>query len=189
MACKFHNKPMPMLTWDGEGDFEDYLGLTRKEFEAAKLAYRQGGFKRWAPAYHDELFALVKAQNACTVLHMPFELWMTTTRPYLRLDSIDPDTQFWLKNKGVNWDHLLYDEHKYLRLAEIVGPERIALVLEDIPDYVHEAVTATKAEADYYCPSRPHNVNFEMRGGTLKASSIVETIKNWYEESDHDHAE
>ena len=37
--------------WDGSGNWEDFLGLTRAEYREVKLAYRQGGHKRWLPLY------------------------------------------------------------------------------------------------------------------------------------------
>ncbi len=37
--------------WYGEGEFEDYLGLTKERYRQAKLAYRLGGNKRWLPIY------------------------------------------------------------------------------------------------------------------------------------------
>ena len=119
--------------WDGSGDWEDFLGLPRRAYEDAKLAFRQGGFKRWMPAFSD----LHTLQSVLYELRV--EVWVTTTRPYMRLDSVDPDTREWLSRNRVKYDHLLYDENKYERLYEIVG-DRVVAVLEDLPKYYESAV-------------------------------------------------
>jgi len=134
-ATDYWNKKIPSgIVWNGHGDFEDWLGLTREQYQEAKLAYRQGGYKRtaeWQPGA-EEFMARLGLLNV--------EVWITTTRPWNRLDSVDPDTRFWLDRHGVHYDHLLYDDHKYKRLSEIVDPGRVIAVVEDLPDMTAEAV-------------------------------------------------
>ena len=67
------------------------------------------------------------------------ELWLTTTRPYLRLDNVDPDTRFWLQENNIYYDALMYDENKYEVLGDRVDPARVVAVLDDEPDQVAEA--------------------------------------------------
>jgi phosphoglycolate phosphatase-like HAD superfamily hydrolase len=119
--------------WNGEGDFEDWIGLTREQYREGKLAFRQGGYKRWMPTYTTASVA-VKAVN-----EMGYEVWMTTTRPWQRLDNVDPDTQWWLKVNGFSYKHLLFDEDKYAKLAQIVGYRRIVMVLDDLPEMYDRA--------------------------------------------------
>ena len=145
--------------WDGSGNWEDYLGLTRSEYEDAKLAFRQGGFKRWMPSF-EGLTTLMRMTAKLEV-----EVWITTTRPYQRLDSVDPDTRFWLRNNGVHYDHLLYDEDKYLRLKEIVG-DRVILVLEDLPEYYEQAVSAWGSQVPIMI-EREHNKAYRQMMGEL----------------------
>lgn len=127
------DRTMPR-NWDGSGNWEDYLGIDRKEYQDGKLAFRQGGFKRWMPPYPNakEICQAVRANGA--------ELWMTTTRPFLRLDSVDPDTREWLRRHKIEYDNLLYDDDKYGRLLELVGPDRVVAVVEDLPEQHERAL-------------------------------------------------
>lgn len=116
--------PSPVLSTD----FSNNLGLDLHTYRQVKLAYRQGGMKRTMPmfSYADELTALLRD---CGV-----EIWVTTTRPYNRLDNIDPDTQEWLRRNNIQWDYVLYDPDKYEELAKLVDVERVVAVLEDLPE-------------------------------------------------------
>lgn len=98
-----------------------------------KLAYRQGGMKRSMPIFPGaaELCHSIRAAGS--------ELWLTTTRPFLRLDNVDPDTRFWLELHGIEYDGLLYDEFKYERLGSQVDRERVVAVLDDLPEMFNAA--------------------------------------------------
>jgi hypothetical protein len=119
---------IPMSDW-----FCQFYGVTMDVWRDIKLAYRQGGMKRTMPSYG---FGHMLSQ-ACH--RVGAEVWVTTTRPYLRLDNIDPDTRFWLWNNQVEYDGLIYDESKYSHLLANVGPGRVVAVLEDLPDQFEEA--------------------------------------------------
>lgn len=149
-ACNYWDRKVPSGDWNGRGDFESWMGLTQSQYREAKLAYRQGGYKRtaqWQPGAYDFMMAL----GALNV-----EVWITTTRPWNRLDSVDPDTRFWLDRYGVRYDHLLYDDHKYLRLAELVEPSRVVAVFEDLPEMITEACHVFIASAVMQI-ARPYN--------------------------------
>lgn len=118
----------PMRQW-----FCDYYGTTEDVWRDIKLAYRQGGMKRTMPSYG---YGRMLTQ-ACH--RVGAEVWITTTRPYLRLDNIDPDTRFWLDKNEVEYDGLIYDEHKYSHLLARVGAGRVVAVLEDLPEEFNEA--------------------------------------------------
>jgi hypothetical protein len=72
------------------------------------------------------------------------EVWLCTTRPYLRLDNVDPDTREWLRRNGIEYDALLFDPSfedgcsKYDELARQVGP-RVASVVDDLPEMITAA--------------------------------------------------
>lgn len=120
--------------WDGKGNFEDYLGLTRPQYRDAKLAYRQGGNKRWAPLYPG-MRAMVMAAKE----DLGADIWIATTRPWNRLDNVDPDTQEWIRRFSLPVDGLLYGDDKYRQLIKAVDPERIVAVVEDLGEQVEEA--------------------------------------------------
>lgn len=134
--------------WDGKGNWEDFLGISREQYREAKLAYRQGGFHRWMPV-HQGMNTVVNAMRAADV-----EVWVTTTRPYLRHDSVDPDTREWLLRNSFPFEHLLYDEDKYAKLASIVDPSRVIAVVDDIPSQYlaaqHELGTQVPILVDRY---------------------------------------
>jgi phosphoglycolate phosphatase-like HAD superfamily hydrolase len=102
-------------------------------FREIKLAYRAGGMKRTMPKYADASSLMSSLQR------MNFEVWITTTRPYLRLDGIDRDTREWLRRNNIFYDHLLYDEEKYSVLAENVGVDRVVAVLDDEVEQLRKA--------------------------------------------------
>jgi hypothetical protein len=155
-VSRYFNIPLPAMPWDGLGNFEDYLGITQHQYREAKLAYRQGGFKRWSPVMKDVhiLEWHLRTLHGRGLL----EVWITTTRPWNRLDSVDPDTRFWLDNNFPVYDYLLYDDHKYPKLAELVEPSRVVGVLDDLPEMIAEA-TESFAGAVVRMVNRPHNVH------------------------------
>lgn len=167
--CSYEIKPVVAIDIDGtladyHGHFikfaEDYMGVTletdnlyaggigfkewfcvvyetdERTWRDIKLAYRQGGMKRSAPVYPGARRLVDHALSAGA------EVWLTTTRPYLRLDGIDPDTRFWLDRHHISYDGLLYDEDKYKVLAERIDQERVVMVLDDLPEQYDAAVAA-----------------------------------------------
>ena len=158
--------------WEGQGEWEDFLGLTRQQYREAKLAYRQGGQKRSMPMISDapHLIAAVRKLSV--------EVWLTTTRPWLRLDSVDPDTREWLRREDVYYDHLLYDDDKYHRLAELVDPERVLLVVDDLKELCVQAEDAFGFSVPYQV-KRKHNTHSDARYGTRgnlhHAAAIIES--------------
>lgn len=111
--------------WDGLGEFSDHLGLPKETYRQGKLAFRAGGFKRWMPPFP----GADSFMNKLSQLHV--EVWVTTTRPWMRMDNVDPDTREWLRRYGIQYKHLLFDEDKYGVICELVDPERIVMVLDD----------------------------------------------------------
>lgn len=109
-----------------------FMGVTLRAYRETKLAYRQGGLKRWMPCYDgaSELTIALRKKGA--------EVWICTTRPYLRLDNIDPDTREWLRRNGIKYDAILYGDDKYRELKR-QGLPRVAAVLEDLPALWHQA--------------------------------------------------
>jgi phosphoglycolate phosphatase-like HAD superfamily hydrolase len=113
-----------------------HLRMSKATYRECKLAYRQGGMKRSMPMYPGAS-AMVKYLRR----HFGVEAWICTTRPYLRLDNIDPDTRHWLRRNHIQFDGVLYGEHKYRDLVKIVGRERVVAVLDDLPELCRQAAS------------------------------------------------
>jgi hypothetical protein len=113
--------------WSGLGEFSDFLGLTKQEYREAKLAYRQGGWKRWMPPYVGASELVIRLRR------LGAEVWLCTTRPWLRLDNIDPDTREWCSRNNIYFDGMLFGEDKYVQLLDRVEPRRIVAVVDDDP--------------------------------------------------------
>jgi hypothetical protein len=126
---------MSLDRYKGDQKFSTYcthhFGVTHAEYRECKLAYRQGGMKRSQPINEGAI-------RLCSVIRKNAELWITTTRPFLSLDGIIKDTMFWLNLHDIQYDGLLYDDDKYVTLAERVDPARVAAILDDL-DVMYDA--------------------------------------------------
>src|SRR3982751_3557366 len=72
-AENYLGREMPStLDWDGWIPFWRFMGVSRDTYRKMKIAFRQGGFKRWMPAYPgaDELSRALRARGA--------EVWICT---------------------------------------------------------------------------------------------------------------
>lgn len=117
-----------------------FMGITKDQYRDCKLAYRQGGLKRTMPAYvgADALTTDIRLAGA--------EVWICTTRPYLRLDNIDPDTREWLRRNGISYDAVLFDlvdqkGSKYDELKRQAG-DRVCAIVDDLPEMLELAEKA-----------------------------------------------
>jgi hypothetical protein len=123
--------PDPEANTDGV-PFNKHLGISKATYRQCKLAYRQGGMKRSMPCYEgaSELTHHIRKEGA--------QIWICTTRPYLRLDNIDPDTRHWLRRNKIQYDGVLYGEHKYRDLKRAAtGP--VLFVVDDLPQMLVQA--------------------------------------------------
>lgn len=130
-------RPMPPADQINPGlPLWKHMGISRMQYREVKLAYRQGGMKRSMPC-------LEGAAELVTWVRRRAEVWICTTRPYLRLDNIDPDTREWLRRNGIKYDALLFDptdtDWKYRELKRQAG-SRVAAVVEDLPEQVTRAI-------------------------------------------------
>jgi hypothetical protein len=110
------------------GNVEEALGIDKALYRELKLAFRQGGWKRWMPMFPgmNELTTSIRDQG--------YQVWICSTRPWLRLDNIDKDTAFWLDQHGIQFDGVLFGEEKYEDLVDIVGRDRVVCVVDDLPE-------------------------------------------------------
>lgn len=110
-----------------------YFGIDKAIYRQIKLAYRQGAQKRIMPIF-------TGAQALCwSIRDAGAELWITTTRPYLSLDNVVPDTVAWLKRHDIEYDGMLFDDDKYSKLHERVDPDCVVAIFDDIPELVDAA--------------------------------------------------
>lgn len=126
-AANWTGKPMPSASVVHSRKLRHHLGLSVREYRELKLAFRQGGLKRFMPVYAGV------GRFSESVRLAGGQFWIATTRPYLRLDNIDPDTREWLRRAEIQYDGLLYGDDKYRELKRQVGP-RVAVVIDDLPE-------------------------------------------------------
>lgn len=157
----------PTYEYEG-GPLCRFMGVSKETYRRVKLAYRQGGLKRSMPAYPGarELTTRLRRQGA--------EIWICTTRPYLRLDNIDPDTREWLRRSGVQYDGVIWGENKYRDLRSLVDPSRIVGVLDDLPEMYRQADDLGFRPILRTQPYN-QNVQFVNRANDLYAASAVLT--------------
>lgn len=147
------------------GEFNDYLKIEKRTYRDIKLAYRQGAQKRSMPAYEGA------SQFMRQLKDRGIEVWIATTRPYMRLDNIDPDTRFWLERNSIHYDAMIYGEDKYQQLTACVEKRRIIGVIEDLKDQCWRAYTEGLTA---WQPERPHNRDDRF---PVSFSSFDEAIK------------
>lgn len=165
-ASRYFDRPAPTFPYDGREKFRDYLGLTQAEHREVKVAYYQGGNKRLLKPY------LGAVDFVANLRALGVEVWMATTRPWNRLDNIDPDTQEWLRRNNVVIDGLLYGDDKYEKLMSIVGKDRLIGVIDDLSEQID---MARALGIPAWQVHREHNAHFSTRrtpGGSLSEALL-----------------
>jgi len=162
-------RPMPSAKmYTGGVPFHKWLGVSRSTYNEGKLAYRQGGWKRFMPAYPGiGEFTRHVRKSGC-------QLWICTTRPYLRLDNIDPDTRHWLKRNEVQHDGILYGMHKYRDLVRAVGRERVLVVFDDLPEQVDVALDLGLR---VMMRTQPYNHHYQRSGNWGRVTSVADMVR------------
>lgn len=128
-----------------------HLGMSKATYRECKLAYRRGGLKRSMPAYDG-------AADLVRYLRKDAEVWITTTRPYLRYDGIDPDTRHWLRRNGIyKYDGLIFKDSKLRGLRDAVGAGRVIMVVDDLPEQMEEALRVFGPEIHRVIRDQPYN--------------------------------
>lgn len=157
-AEKWFGKKMPDPAEINPGlPLYKFMRVTKARYREAKLAYRQGGWKRWMPAYPGaaDLTHLIQSAGA--------EVWICTTRPYLRLDNIDPDTREWLRRNRMRYNAVLFGDDKYNELRRQAG-DRVVAVVDDLPEMLDAA--RRNGFHNYYMRAQPYNYNYTARSFT-----------------------
>lgn len=158
-ASDYLGKSMPDSKEMNPGlPLHEFMGLTKDEYRQVKLAYRQGGMKRSMPSFAGAAALTESIEDAGA------EVWICTTRPYMRLDNIDPDTREWLNRHDITYTALVFGDSKYEDLVESVGRDRIVAVVEDLPEQIEKA---RALGLNVYVPDRPYNKTIENRFHSL----------------------
>lgn len=146
-------KKMPTVTEPTGGvPFHKHLGISKSTYRKVKLAYRQGGLKRSMPVYPGmgDLTRMIRSKGC--------QVWIATTRPYLSLDNIEPDTKHWLSKRAhAQFDNVLFGEHKYRDLVKAVGRDRVVCVFDDLPEMIDQAVGLGLCA---FIRTQPYNVQY-----------------------------
>lgn len=158
-------KPMPPVDeFTGGVHFSKHLGISRETYNTIKLAYRQGGLKRSMPVYEGigDFTRYIRKNGV--------QVWICTTRPYLRLDNIDPDTRHWITRRArMQYDAILYGPHKYRDLTKAVGRERVLIVYDDLPKMIDQALDLGLRAA---MRTQPYNDYYQRSGNWGRVSSV-----------------
>jgi hypothetical protein len=140
-----------------------FMQVPHEQYRECKLAYRQGGLKRWMPCYP---FAAELTHN---VRDAGAQVWICTSRPYLRLDNIDPDTREWLHRNRIEYDAVIFEglaegteATKYYDLVDQVGLSRIIAVADDLPEQTADA--ERQGIEPVYLRDQPYNREREVPG-------------------------
>lgn len=133
-ASEYVGRELPH-TYKGDVPFNKHLGLSKPMYRKIKLAYRRGGLKRSMPAYDyaSEMTRIIRERKARIVI--------CTTRPFLSMDEVEPDTVHMLKRQGIKYDYIISGENKYRDLCKLVDKSRVVMVLEDQDDMLSQAVS------------------------------------------------
>lgn len=134
--------------YSGDCPLHEFMGVSKATYRRIKLAYRQGGLKRSMPVWSgaSDLTRALRARGAV--------VYICTTRPYLQVAGVEPDTREWLRRKGIQHDGVIAGEHKYRDLARLVGRENVVAVLDDLPELLGQA---ERLGIQPVMMMRPHN--------------------------------
>ena len=176
-ACKWMDVDLQRYQmYSGVTDLATYLGISKEQYRTIKLAYRQGGQKRWQPPLFPNPGMLVDR-----LIGLGFEVWIATTRPYNRFDSTDPDTRWWLDKHGVRFDGLIYDDDKMSVLVDRVGRQRISMVVDDLSVNLEHAATL---EVPAYQILTRYNAGARWHGPSVEGYQDIINIAQEIQELD-----
>jgi|SRR5262252_9394111 len=152
--------------------FNRSLGISKDQYRKIKLAYRLGGMKRSMPVFEGA------PEITLGLRKLGVDIWICTSRPYLRMDTIDPDTRHWLRINHIKYNHTIYGDYKYRELSKIVSYTDVVCVLDDLPEMCKQAVTYGMFPI---LIERPHNVNrpkdnYSTVNGLWEAEFVIERL-------------
>jgi phosphoglycolate phosphatase-like HAD superfamily hydrolase len=161
----------------------EFMGVPHSVYRECKLAYRQGGLKRFMPVYP---FASEMTKH---IQDLGAQVWLCTTRPYLRLDNIDPDTREWLRRNNITYDAVIFGglddaPDKYPELIMQVGRNRVVAAVDDLPEQIDMAIKAGIGKI--YVRDQPYNRNAPLVTEAKLVTRIDSLAALWYNHLQYD---
>jgi phosphoglycolate phosphatase-like HAD superfamily hydrolase len=152
------------LAYDARIPLHKWLRVSKTTYRECKLAYRRGQMKRSVPALPPPLPQAGELTRQ--LRRWGADIWICTTRPYLSHDEVDDATRHSLRRNGVQYQGIIWGERKYHELVRTVGKDRVAAVLDDLPEMCTQAA---KLGLPAGFALRPHNrLQFtQLHPGTL----------------------
>lgn len=157
------------------GSLAAFMGVSKATYRRIKLAYRQGGLKRSMPAYPgaSELTRALRQRGA--------EVVICTTRPYLALSNIEPDTREWARRHGIQYDAFIFGENKYRDLRSLMGTGRIVGVLDDLPEMYDQAAALDLSPILKNQPYNQHHSGDRVLGLYEAADVLLDRVRKYEE--------
>lgn len=171
--------PVDRWSYDGSSSFSQwFMFMYQQDYRTwhdIKLAYRQGAMKRFMP----EFGAMCDVARCADEMGM--EVWVTTTRPYLRMDNIDPDTREWLRRNRIPFSGLIYSENKYADLAERIDAGRVVSVFEDQVDMYDQAIATFGCVAPFLVKTQWNRATSRKNQGAAPQAirHLSNTLYTW----------
>lgn len=158
-----------------------FMNTSKSTYRQCKLAYRQGGLERSMPVYDGA------SELTHNLRKIGVELWLCTTRPYLKMDTQSPNTLHWLRRNKIQYDHLLAGPHKYRDLAKQVrDSNRIVATLDDLPEMYDQAEAIGLPAILHSQPYNQHRKDAAMVDDLWEAQ---DTIRAWLDAWKHNNKE
>lgn len=173
-AEDWYGRPMPLAENNPGLPLHQFMGSGKEKYRRCKLAYRQGGLKRSMPIYPgaSELTRHIRRRGA--------EVWICTSRQYLHLSNIDPDTRENMRRNGIQYDNVLYGPNKYRDLKKMAGSQPVLFAMDDLPEMVKVATDlgffAILRDQPYNRHWRPGHIPFLVAENMKHAMEYFDNI-------------
>lgn len=165
------------LDYDARMPLYRHLRISKASYRQCKMAYRRGEMKRSMPMLPEPYPDARELTHA--LRKKGVDIWLCTTRPYLAYDEVDSSTRHWARRNGVLHQGIIWGEHKYRELVNVVGRGRVVCILDDLPAMVAQAQAVGLSAI---MALRPHNERQWLAlqpwpGGVLTATTHGETLE------------
>lgn len=175
-AADWYGREMPAPEEINPGlPLHKFMRTSKATYRQCKLAYRQGGLERSMPIYDgaNELCRSIRKGGA--------ELWLCTTRPYLKYDQLYKDTLHWLRRHRIPYDAVIHGPNKYRDLSRTVAKSRVAAVLDDLPEMYTQAQSLDMIAI---LRDQPYNRHFKCADRAIDLEQaqkiILDYLDLWY---------